>query len=655
MSSESGFRTPFMVVWLRLVTLGVVALVFAEALWLAPGKAQGWSFYLTNTEVFFELAVRFVTAAVFGMLLGTVLAAVAGLFLWFFKNSRSFVVDSATKVAVVVVVFLLSRYALEVLIKWSYGIAIHRALYDKLLLGGQFAVFALALCFPRSRRAVVTSLDTFLTPKMTRRTAVTTVAGAAVLAVTEFAISKTVPTTRTMLSPQRPKPNFILVTFDALSADDMSLYGYRLPTTPNIEAFARKSTVFKHYFSGSTFTTPSVATMMTGKYPSETLIYQLQGQLRSSETSSSLPNLMRAAGYVTSAFMSNPYAYYFTKGLKNEFDFLPEPLFQERGLQRLWDATTPLHQDTRYGSRIDEYWDMQLAWNSLVRMPTDQIMRFRSAETFAHARQTLSALPDGLFLWVHVMSPHDPYIPDEQDRGRFIPDNERQAFVDESGSKWRPHYPPDQQSQVDRRRLAYDEFIATADRDFGAFVSELESSGKLQNTTVIVSADHGESFEGGVYQHRVASLTRPVIHVPMIIRTPGQQDGYTTNYAADQTALAPTILDLAGQPKPDWMRGPSLVPWLSRNAGGEGEGLAFTQYMEKNSVFRPLRHGTVGVIDGKSLYQYVLDIETQRGMLRPLSEAQYWNRDRSAENPELADQLRSTISARFPELVQRPT
>src|SRR5260370_42583110 len=108
---------------------------------------------------------------------------------------------------------------------------------------------------------------------------------------------------------------------------------------------------------------------------------------------------MRAAGYATGAFMSNPYAYCFAKGLENEYDFLPEPAFQTGGLQHLWDATTPLHQDTRYGSRIDEYWDMELAWNSLVRMPTDQILRFRSAARFAHAREMLATPPQGFFLW----------------------------------------------------------------------------------------------------------------------------------------------------------------------------------------------------------------------------------------------------------------
>ena len=615
--------------------------MFGEALWLAPGKAQGWSYYLTTAEVLFEVAVRLVVAALFGMALGTLCALVIAPFLWFFKASRDFLVDSVTKVTVVLVVFLLSRYSLEVLIKWSYGISNHPALYDKLLLGAQFVVFAVALCVPRARRVVVTGLDGLLTPKMTRRTAVATMAGAAALVATEFALGKTIPVARAALSPNRPKSNFLLITFDALNAEDMSLYGRGLPTTPNIDAFARRATVFKNFYSACTFTTSSVATMMTGTYPSDTLVYQLQGRVRDRDAINSLPQLLRNGGYHTGAFLTNPFAYYLSTSLASGFDVMPEPVFQQGGLQHIWNATRPLHQQSGVGSRIDEYFDLAHVWNSLGRMPSNLCMRYRPDAAFQDAKRMLANLPDGFFAWVHVITPHQPYLPDSQDRGRFLPPDELRGLEDESELQWKPHYPPDQQSQVDRRRLLYDEFILAADRAFGAFISVLKSSDKLSNTTVVVSADHGEGFEGGVYQHSSPYLTRPVIHIPLIVRTPGQQDGRTVAFTADQTALAPTILELAGQPKPEWMRGASLVPWLNGKASGEGEGLAFAQYLEKNSVFKPLRHGTVGIIDGRTLHQYVIDSESQKGTLRPLSEAQYWNLDRSAQNPELAQQLRA--------------
>jgi len=652
MSRKSDFRSTITSLWFRLISLGIVGLVFAEVLYLARGKAQGWTFYLTVWEFVFEVVVRLIFAALAGIALGTLCTAAVAPSLWYFDSARERIAQKATEVTAALVVFLGFMFALTVLIKW-----LHRGLrFIPVVLAAYCVAFGVALCVSRARKEVVTSLDGLLGEKMTRRTAIATVAGTAALVATEYALSKTAPIVKATVVPQRPKSNMLLITFDAFCAEDMSLYGYRLPTTPNIDAFARKATVFTNFYSACTFTTPCVATMLTGLYPSESQVYQMQGRVRAEKAGRNLPHAMRAAGYSTGAFFSNPNAYYFGQGLEKEFDFLPEPVFQQGGMQHLWDATTPLHQNTGIGSRLDEYFDLEQAWNFLCRLPYNLYLRFRAVASFEHARELLARLPDGFFLWVHVMTPHDPYLPDAADRGRFLPDDQLRTFEfeeDDGERRWWPHYEPDQQSQVDQRRLAYDEFIATADRAFGAFMSELEASGKLRDTTVIVSADHGESFEGGVYQHDSPYLTRPVIHIPLIIRTPDQQEGRKVEFTADQTALAPTILELAGQPKPDWMPGQSLVGWLKRDGQGEGEGLAFCQYLETNSVFKPLRHGMAGVIDGRSKYQYVVNIHSQKGSLRPLNEAQTWNLDRSAENPALAEQLRAAIYARFPELVQK--
>ena len=596
MHSESKFRSILIALWFRLITLAIVALVFAEGLLLASGKVRGWTFYLTTSEVIFEVVVRLLFAGLTGIAVGSILTGVIAPFLWYFKSSRESIVGWATKVGVVLVVFWDSRFALTRMIEtlWAY----HGPRFATALYTAHFLAFSAALWIPRTRKEVVTSLDGFLSEKMTRRTALATVIGTAALVATEYALTKSAPTVTAALAPQRPKSNFVLITFDALSAEDMTLYGRRLPTTPNIDAFARNGTVFTNFYSASTFTTPGIAAILMGLYPSESYVYQIPSHARTANARNGLPQAMRVAGYATGAFFSNPYAYYLVQGVDHGFDVLPEPVFQPGGLQHLWDATRPLHPDPGFGSRAEEHDDLQKVWNTLGRT-TSQFQRFKAVASFEHAREIMAKLPDGFFLWVHVMTPHSPYLPDAVERGRFLPDAELRTYEEDEGSlRWRPHYEPDQQSQVDQRRLRYDEFIATADRAFGAFMSDLEKSGKLVDTTVIVSADHGESFEGGVYTHSSPYLTRPVIHIPLIIRTPNQQQGRTVAFTADQTSLAPTILDLAGVAKPDSMRGQSLVGWLNRDGQGEGEGLAFCQYLERNSVFKPLRRGTVGVIDG---------------------------------------------------------
>ena len=651
MANESGFRSAFVSLWFRLMSLGIAGLVFAEALVLASGKIQGWTFYLTTAEVIFEALVRLIFAGLAGMLLGTSGAVVMAPFLWYFSASRDRIADWVTRVAVVLVVFPDSRFALTTLIRsTNRGVR-----FTSALLAAHFLIFAIALLIARTRKEVVTSLDGFLSDKMTRRTALVTVGGAAALAATEFAMGKTARAVTATIAGPRPKSNFLLVTFDALSAEDMSLYGYRLPTTPNLDEFARKSTVFTNFYSACTFTTPSIATMLTGTYPSDHHVHQLQGHLRPLDAQRTLPNLMRAGGYASGAFLTNPFAYYLANNPRNGFDVLPEPVFQKGGFQRLWDASRPLHQDSGFGSRVAEYADLEGVWNSIAQLPGNLSMRFRPDATFERARRIFGQMPDGFFVWIHVITPHHPYLPDPEDRGRFLPYDEQRTFEENAELQWVPHYEPSQQSQVDRRRLLYDEFILTADRAFGSFIKDLENDGKLQNTTVVVSADHGESFEGGVFRHESPYLTRPVIHIPLLVRTPGQQTSRTVAFTADQTALAPTILELAGQRKPDWMRGDSLSSWINRDDQGDGQGLAFSQFLEKNSVFKPLHHGMVGLIDGHSKHQYVLDLDTQKGSLRALSQAHMWNLDQSADNPALAETLRAAIYSRFPDLMQKTT
>ena len=133
-----------------------------------------------------------------------------------------------------VVAFALARYALEVLITWSYTVMSHKGIIDVALRASLYLVFAAALLVPRLRKRVVSDFDGLLTEKMTRRTALATVAGAAALSATEFALGRTVRTVRAAVDAEsRPQLNILLITFDALCAEEMSLYGKSLPTTPN--------------------------------------------------------------------------------------------------------------------------------------------------------------------------------------------------------------------------------------------------------------------------------------------------------------------------------------------------------------------------------------------------------------------------------------
>lgn len=284
-----------------------------------------------------------------------------------------------TKLGVIAFVFVIALYALIVLMQWAGGTWSHTLTLVKISLIAYYLAFVVALCVPRSRKEITSSLNGVLTPQVTRRTAVATVVGRAGLIATEYAFSKRFPTVRAAQNPRRPKRNILLISFDALGAEDMSLYGRSLPTTPNIDTFARKSTVFTNFYSAYTFTTPCIASMMSGLYPSETRVFQIQGRIQSENAGQTVPYLLQKGGYAAGGFFSNPWAYYLLRTAKNDFSDLPEPVFQKGGLQRLWELTGPLHQDSGIGCRVEEYWDLQRIYNHLGRIDMDIPFEYRPA------------------------------------------------------------------------------------------------------------------------------------------------------------------------------------------------------------------------------------------------------------------------------------
>src|SRR5215831_6424243 len=220
-SRDLGYRTAVISLWFRLSSLAVVGLIFALALFLGKERIQGWTFYLTTFEVVLEAAVRLTLAAVAGILLGTICTAILAPFLFAFKTNRERLVEWTTKASVLLVLFLDSRLALTTLIKgWGRG-----PRFTMALLGAHFLFFVVALCIPRWRKELLSGLDGFLGERMTRTIELGVVIAIAALATLEFGIGKRTHTASTASTAVRPKSNIVLITFDAMSAEDMSLYG----------------------------------------------------------------------------------------------------------------------------------------------------------------------------------------------------------------------------------------------------------------------------------------------------------------------------------------------------------------------------------------------------------------------------------------------
>ncbi|MGO9109039.1 MAG: sulfatase-like hydrolase/transferase [Thermoguttaceae bacterium] len=98
-------------------------------------------------------------------------------------------------------------------------------------------------------------------------------------------------------------PNVLLVSIDTCRADRLSCYGYKRPTTPNIDAVARDGAMFKTAMTPVPLTTPAHSSMLTGMYPPTHGVH-LNTCDRLADSNVTLAKLLREAGYQTAAFVA---------------------------------------------------------------------------------------------------------------------------------------------------------------------------------------------------------------------------------------------------------------------------------------------------------------------------------------------------------------
>jgi arylsulfatase A-like enzyme len=639
-------RKPLVVLWGRLVSFACTTALLVCVVAVLAG-IDGWRKYETGEDILLEIGARLILCVGCAAILGTAATLMALPFVLAARTLTEARCQLIARRASSIVAAGFTAAVMGILIHWSTQTGLlditNRASLA-LWLALSAASVAWYLLYPlitrNEARADHNFVDTFSGRAARRFVLIGVTAGL----LTAFHDNAARPRARqTPRSRDRSQPNIILVTFDALCADDMSCYGYPLDTTPNIDALARNSHLFTNYYATSTFTTPNVISMLTGRYPSSTHVYHYGGRLRGLEAERTLPRELSKAGFRVAASVANPGAHPDCLGFGADFDELPPAPITDFTTRMTAAAfhSAQLANDAGLAARLVPYTLEQVAPRLLGQRRTSA----PPALSFQQAEALLGKASAPYFLWVHTFAPHFPYLPDPPYLHRFLAGDELRThaelanMVDLKGYS----YSPSRQPLVDKARLRYNEWIAQADGAFGRFMATLRASGLLESTAVIVSADHGESFAGGYVGHGGSAQRRPILRVPLLIHLPGQTVGRIIAQVTDQTALAPTIVELTGGSPPDWMDGNSLCTGL--RTGASAGSLAFAQVLEPNSAFEPVRHGTVGVIDGT--HQYVLTLDDGSGALYVLAESDRQEPDRSASEPALAAELRGHIARRF--------
>jgi arylsulfatase A-like enzyme len=281
--------------------------------------------------------------------------------------------------------------------------------------------------------------------------------------------------------------NLVLITVDTLRID-LGFMGYPRPVSPNLDRLAAKATVFERAYSMASYTGKSVGPTLIGKYPSECLRDGAHFDTYFPENVF-LAERLRRAGFATMGVASH---WYFQPkyGLPQGID--------------TWDMSAMPTESSR---DVD----------SSVTSPalTDAAIRLLSDPDLGSKR---------FFFWAHYFDPHANYVahPDAPD---FRTDAKGWA------------------------KPAYDGEVWFTDQHLGRLFDFIESQSWGPKTMIIVTADHGETFdEHGMNWHGV-DLWEPLVRVPLVIYVPGVA-GHRVPVKRSLIDLVPTALDLLGLPQP---------------------------------------------------------------------------------------------------------
>ncbi|MGB7873445.1 MAG: sulfatase-like hydrolase/transferase [Anaerolineales bacterium] len=426
----------------------------------------------------------------------------------------------------------------------------------------------------------------------------------------------------TLQQAENKPPNVIVVVFDALSAFDVSLYGYQRETTPNIARWAERAVVYHNHHAGGNFTIPGTASLLTGTFPWTHRAFSLnqknvEKSFLDKNIFSTFPNHYRIA------YTHNPVANGFLTQFSASMDeyvplgklFLASDDFISSLFEK--DEDTANVSWIRAMKKKEEGYAYSLFLARLYEKQRERLITglqsqfpggiphvaeddyFLLEDAIDWLGETLGNLPQPFMGYFHFMPPHFPYLTHKDFQGRF------------EGDDFLPEFKPsDAFSSGEtnkfefllRKRTNYDEYILYADREFGRLMDQLELSGILDKAWVILTSDHGEMFERGILGHTTPVLYQPVIKVPLLIFEPGQKsrrDIYANTSAVD---LLPTLLHVTDQRLADWIEGFVLPPFQPTKFDSERS--LYAVQARTNAQYEPLTIATTALIKGQYKLMY---------------------------------------------------
>ncbi|MRH43291.1 sulfatase-like hydrolase/transferase [Aquibacillus halophilus] len=353
----------------------------------------------------------------------------------------------------------------------------------------------------------------------------------------------------------------LYLDLDSLRPDHISSYGYHRNTTPNIDEVAKEGVMFTNYYCTDAPCLPSRSALMSGRFGIHNGVVGHGGtaaDMRHEGPSrafndrlvhESLPGSLRSLGYKTttiSTFAERHSAWTFNAGFNEVFNLgkvghesadkvLPVALkwLDDNGSSddwflhlNFWDPHTPYRTPDEFGNPFAD--------DAMPEWITKEVFNEHKQRVGQHSIDHMNELAKThYFRW----SRHGKQIETYEDL-RLIIDN-------------------------------YDTAIKYIDEHVGKVLEKLEQLGIMEDTAILISADHGENMgELGIYSEH-GTADEGTCRIPMIIRWPNGAKGIIDHGLHYHLDLAPTLTSLLGGIKADSWDGESFADSIIK---GESEG-----------------------------------------------------------------------------------
>lgn len=333
------------------------------------------------------------------------------------------------------------------------------------------------------------------------------------------------------------RPNIIFIFFDSLRADHLGCYGYERDTSPCVDEIAKGGILCKNAYAQGSETYPSVHCTITSQYANYFYREGARNKIALREGCLTVAEVLRNCGYLTAGITSSPIitqrgTSFSCGGFEQGFDY--------------FDSSTCCGEEYNWQYRSPEgVIGKSLAW-----------LRQNHGKKF--------------FMFLYIMDPHDQYrAPAPYDK-LYDPDYHGKSLV-ESGAprSYQGKQLSGRQIGLDPRDIRhfialYDGEIRYADATLARLWDYLKSAGLLDETLVVITADHGEEFFDHSGLKHGHTLYNEIISIPLIFHYEGSllQGVVMDKEILQAIDIVPTILDFVHIPKPSVMQGKSILTLL---------------------------------------------------------------------------------------------